>query len=40
MKEDIEIPDVEKLAEGAEISDITSYTYPRLDDLYKRALKA
>jgi hypothetical protein len=40
MKEEIEIPEVEKLAEGAETSDISSYSYPRLDDLYKRALKA
>jgi hypothetical protein len=40
MKEDLEIPEVEKLGEGAEISDISAYTYPRLEDLYKRALKA
>lgn len=40
MKEDIEIPEVEKLTEGAETSDIASYSYPRLDDLYKRALKS
>lgn len=40
LKEDVELPEVEKLAEGAETSDLAAYTYPRLDDLYKRALKA
>jgi len=40
LKEDVELPEVEKLAEGAETTDITAYSYPRLDDLYKRALKA
>jgi hypothetical protein len=40
MKEDLEIPEVEKIGEGAETSDISAYSYPRLDDLYKRALKA
>ena len=40
MKEDVELPEVERLAEGAEPSDLTAYSYPRLDDLYKKALKA
>lgn len=40
IKEDVELPDVEKIAEGGELTDIASYAYPRLDDLYKRALKA
>lgn len=40
LKEDSEIPEVEKLNEGADSSDINSYNYPRLDDLFKKALKA
>lgn len=40
MREDLELPEVEKLAEGADTIDIGSYSYPRLDDLFKRALKA
>ena len=40
MKEDVELPEVERLAEGAEPSDLSAYSYPRLDDLYKKALKA
>jgi hypothetical protein len=40
MKEDVELPEVERLAEGAEPTDASAYTYPRLDDLFKRALKA
>jgi len=40
MKEDVELPEVERLAEGAEPSDMSAYSYPRLDDLYKKALKA
>jgi hypothetical protein len=40
LKEDVELPEVERLAEGADASDIASYSYPRLDDLYKKALKA
>lgn len=40
MKEDVELPEVERLAEGAEQSDLSAYSYPRLDDLYKKALKA
>lgn len=40
MKDDVELPEVEKLAEGADTIDITAYSYPRLDDLFKRALKA
>lgn len=35
-----EQPDVEKLADGADSSDINSYSYPRLDDFFKKALKA
>jgi hypothetical protein len=40
MKEEAELPEVEKLLDGAESSDIGSYAYPRLDDLYRKALKA
>ena len=40
MREDLEVPEVEKLAEGSEPTDIQAYSYPRLDDLFKRALKA
>jgi len=40
MTADAEMPDVERLAEGSESSDLTAYSYPRLDDLYRRALKA
>jgi hypothetical protein len=40
IKETDEVPEVEKIADGAETTDIKSYSYPRLDDLYKRALKA
>ena len=40
MREDLELPEVEKLAEGSESTDITAYSYRRLDDLFKRALKA
>lgn len=40
MKDDVELPEVERLAEGAEQTDASPYTYPRLDDLFKRALKA
>ena len=40
LKEDTELPEVEKIAEGAEPMDINSYAYPRLDDFFKRALKA
>lgn len=40
MKEDVEVPEVERLAEGAESTDASAYSYPRLDDLYRRALKA
>jgi hypothetical protein len=40
IKENDEMPEVEKIADGAETTDIKSYSYPRLDDLYKRALKA
>ena len=40
MKEDVEVPEVERLAEGAEPTDASAYSYPRLDDLFRRALKA
>lgn len=40
MKEDVELPEVERLAEGAEPTDASAYSYPRLDDLFRRALKA
>ena len=40
LKEDIELPEVERLAEGADVNEINSYSYPRLDDLFKKALKA
>lgn len=40
MKEDTELPEVERLAEGAEPTDASAYSYPRLDDLFRRALKA
>jgi len=40
MKDDAELAEVERLAEGAEPTDASAYTYPRLDDLFKRALKA
>ena len=40
LKEDVELPEVERLAEGADASDLSSYSYPTLDDLYKKALKA
>ena len=40
LKEDTELTEVEKIAEGADTHEIGSYSYPRLDDLYKKALKA
>ena len=40
MKEDVELPEVEKLGDGADSVDVNAYSYPRLDDLFKRALKA
>lgn len=40
LKDDVELPEVERLAEGAEPTDASAYSYPRLDDLFKRALKA
>lgn len=40
MNAEIEQPEVERLAEGAEPTDLAAYSYPRLDDLFKRALKA
>lgn len=40
LGEGVELPEVEKIGEGADTNDINSYSYPRLDDLYKRALKA
>jgi hypothetical protein len=38
--EDADLPDVERIADGAEPTDINSFSYPRLDDFYKKALKA
>jgi hypothetical protein len=35
-----ELPEVEKLAEGADAADIGHYNYPRLEDFFKRAIKA
>lgn len=40
MAEDVELPDVERLADGADLTEVGSYAYPRLDDFFKRALKA
>jgi len=40
LNAEVELPDVERLAEGAEPTDLAAYSYPRLDDLFKRALKA
>lgn len=40
LKEDVELAEVERLADGAEAADPNAYSYPRLDDLFKRALKA
>ena len=40
LKDEPELPEVEKIAEGADVNDLASYSYPRLDDLFKRALKA
>jgi len=40
LAEDAELPDVERIADGAEPSDINSFSYPRLDDFFKKALKA
>ena len=40
MNAEVEQPEVERLAEGAESTDLAAYSYPRLDDLFKRALKA
>ena len=36
----LEMPPTESTEEGANLSDLESYTYPRLDELYKRAIKA
>lgn len=40
LTEDADLPDVERIADGSEPSDINSYSYPRLDDFFKKALKA
>ena len=40
LKEDAELPEVERLTEGADMKDLAAYSYPRLDELFKRALKA
>ena len=37
---DIENTAVENLPEGADLMDEKVYTYPRLDELYKRSIKA
>lgn len=39
-KEEGDIPEIERLNEGADSNDLTQYSFPRLDDLYKKALKA
>jgi hypothetical protein len=40
LKEDGDLPEVEKINDGADINEITSYSYPRLDELFRKALKA
>ena len=40
IKEDTELPEVERIIEGVDATLIEAYTYPRLDDVFKRALKA
>jgi hypothetical protein len=35
-----DLPDVEKIADGVDSFDITAYSYPRLDDFFKKAIKA
>lgn len=36
----LELPQVEAIAEGADALALDSYGYPRLDELYKRSIKA
>jgi hypothetical protein len=40
MNPEGELPDVEKVGEGADSGDIASYSFPRLDDFFKKAIKA
>ena len=40
MKDETELPEIEKIPEGLDANDINNYQYPRLEDFYKRALKA
>jgi hypothetical protein len=40
MNPEQDLPDVEKCAEGADSGDIASYSFPRLDDFFKKAIKA
>lgn len=40
MKDEAELPEIEKVPEGPEANDPNHYQYPRLEDFYKRALKA
>lgn len=39
-KDEGEGAEVEKIADGADHYDINSYSYPRLEELFKKALKA
>jgi hypothetical protein len=34
------LPEVEKLVDGGDIMDANSYTYPRLEDIFRRAIKS
>ena len=36
----VDLPQVELIAEGSDTLALDSYSYPRLDELYKRAIKA
>lgn len=40
MKEEADMPEIEKIADGQDAQNIASYTYPRLEDFFKKALKA
>jgi len=40
LKHDDELPDIEKVTDGHDITLLSSYSYPRLDELFKKALKA
>lgn len=39
-KDETDLPEVEKLTEGADTMDANSYTYPRLEDIFRRAIKS